>query len=106
MKSNFATYYTSTVVTSDYVYVVTIKDVAAWAAQSANMNTLQSQFESLLVDYKKDFDFLTDYQRQEKALMELVGDFVNIYRSDKTTDLDFKPLQLDADQLSEINPCD
>jgi len=98
LKSTFVDYYTSTIITPSYTYVVTIKDVAKWTAYGTDFETKMNNDKGLYEEYSTGYDINNPgvlwSEAQEYALLTLYDDIVNIYRAPRTNTSDFKPLEL------------
>jgi len=99
-RAVFTEYFSSTIVTENYIYVVTIKDANKWLAMGTNfeekIQTGIQEYKYLKDDYKNKNPTALQSEAQEFALLTLYKDVVNIYRSNKSGIWDFKPLQLDS----------
>ncbi|GGH06881.1 hypothetical protein FAZ19_03760 [Sphingobacterium alkalisoli] len=96
-RSIFAGYYTSTIITDDYLYVVTVKDETKWAAIDLSDPTARTQANTEYQQHAQ--EFFRDTQRKsrveaaEYALLTMYGDAVNIYRSPNNGTLNFSALR-------------
>jgi hypothetical protein len=98
-KAIFVDYFTSTIVTPNYVYVVTVKDAAKWIAMGTNFEQKMNTDWDKYIGHKDEYLLLNRTallsEAHEYAILQLYNDVVNIYRAVKGTTLDFKPLKLD-----------
>src|SRR5690606_7791680 len=89
-RETYISYLTSTTLTPNYTYVITITDEEAWASRFANVKEDRETYDRLTKEYKGNgFSY---HKAQELALLELYGAFINLYRSSNSGNLDFKPL--------------
>lgn len=100
-KSIFIDYFTSTVITDNEIYVITIKDATKWeqkldlqnssARAAANAEYLRLANEYMEINQK----YKDTVGAQLYALLNMYGDTVNIYRANRNeSTLDFKVLEL------------
>jgi|GEM_PF-2441269 len=103
MKSTFLEYLTSSIVTPNHVYVITIKEPNNWFERSKTMDENHNIFNDLSLKYQR--NGLSISQAQEKALLELYSDLINLYRADRSNTSSFQNLKLDASGNLIVNPC-
>ncbi|UIR54780.1 hypothetical protein LZQ00_10880 [Sphingobacterium sp. SRCM116780] len=109
-KTIFIDYFSATIVTPSYIYMVTIKDADKWIAMGTNfeekINTNTTEYRRLYNEYYEKNRNVPFNEAQEYALLKLYDGVVNIYRSDKVATLDFKPLILETSTNKPIfNNC-
>ncbi len=105
----FLEYFTSTVVTENNTYVVTIKDQTKWLEYTTEAAVEQAQAKWLkAVDqYRENNKGALNSEAQEHALIKLFGDVVNIYKAPRNhTGHEFQPLTLDSSGKPIAAPCD
>ncbi|NGF57115.1 hypothetical protein G5B00_11380 [Parapedobacter sp. SGR-10] len=107
-QSIYSSYYTSTVMTDDYIYVITIKNTTRWSgidlSVQSNRDAANDEYRRLTHEYMKTLGWTNSVESQLSALLEMYGNTVNIYRSPVQNTLDFQPLQLTLGGPI-VNPC-
>ncbi|MGA6121635.1 hypothetical protein [Sphingobacterium anhuiense] len=100
-KNIYADYYTSTIVTDNQIYVVTIKDPVKWGngldlSNQQARDDAKIKYRDLANEYMRNTQLYDDtVNGQLYALLNMYGDAVNIYRAPNSSGpLNFVPLQL------------
>lgn len=99
-RTIYTDYYSSTVVTDDFVYVITIKNPEKWGnaldlSDQQARNIANKRYRELATDYMRSTQQFDDTNNGSLyALLTMYGDAVNIYRSSNASTFDFVPLEI------------
>lgn len=105
----YTDYYQLVTITDHSMYVFTIKDVQAWVDLGVQFDKdrigFNDRYQKLAAQYLR-LNFTTNkIAAGEWALLKMVGNAVNLYKSSRTgVNADFKPLTIDGKNVKE-DPC-
>ena len=110
-KNAFSKYFSSTVVTPNYIYAITIKNESKWKELSANLNKLQAQSEELFLKLREANRTWNTEEIQERAFLDLIGEAVNLYRVNVPTIwdefgfLEYKNIEIGSNGRPKFRDC-